>query len=77
MVDPEVISTVQESELAISEALVLGEGADFVDIPLYLQILATVIGLLFCVYEATHQGRAKKRDNKTRFEEYKKRYKYE
>ena len=56
----------------------LGESRDgFEDIPLILQIIATVIGLAICLNEAVYPTRVKVRDNKDRFEEYKKRYKWE
>ena len=49
----------------------------FEDISLLLQVLATIIGLAICLYEAIYPSRVKVRDNKERFEEYKRRYKWE
>ena len=54
----------------------LEELTEFADIPFILQLVATVIAIGVCLYEATYPGRVKKRDNKERFKEYTNRYKW-
>ena len=49
---------------------------EFADVPLILQVVATLIILSVCIYESTYARRARKRDSKERFEEYRKRYKW-
>ena len=55
----------------------ISDSNTFKEIPLALQVLASVIVLFYCIYEATYKRRVKKRDNKERFEEYKRRYKWD
>ena len=59
-----------------TSAVKLEEVTEFADVPLALQILATLIAIGVCIYEATYASRVRKIDNKERLEEYKKRYKW-
>ena len=49
----------------------------FSDIPFALQIVATLLGIAICLYEAIYPSMVRKEDNRERFEEYKKRYRWD